>query len=65
MFLSGITDKNTNQLHLISPHQVTVDGANGVGAMKSRELSKHVTELLNITTVFDGSDGVLNHLVCT
>ena len=43
--------------------QVTVDGANGVGAVKSLQLSKHLSDYLHITTIYDGSQGILNHQV--
>ena len=43
--------------------QVTVDGANGVGAVKSLQLSKHLSDYLHITTIYDGSEGILNHQV--
>lgn len=40
-----------------------MDGANGVGALKVRELAEHMAGLLKLEAVFDGSDGILNEKV--
>ena len=43
--------------------QVTADGANGVGAVKVKQLASHMEGMLDIRAVFDGSKGILNHEV--
>jgi len=42
---------------------VTVDGSNGVGAMKVKELQAYLGDMLTVNPVFDGSTGVLNYQV--
>ncbi|KAF6040363.1 PGM3 [Bugula neritina] len=41
--------------------KVTVDGSNGVGAMKVKELQAYLGDMLTVNPVFDGSTGVLNY----
>lgn len=38
-----------------------MDGANGIGALKLRELEGHLKKELHITLFNDGSEGMLNH----
>ncbi|ELU04395.1 hypothetical protein CAPTEDRAFT_114915 [Capitella teleta] len=40
---------------------LTVDGANGIGAPKMKEMMKHIGTILNVRIVNDGSTGKLNH----
>lgn len=38
-----------------------MDGANGIGALKLREIESHLKKSLHITLFNDGSKGKLNH----
>lgn len=38
-----------------------MDGANGIGALKLREMESHLKNELHITLFNDGSKGKLNH----
>lgn len=38
-----------------------MDGANGIGALKVRELESHLNKELHISLFNDGSNGKLNH----
>lgn len=40
---------------------LAVDGANGIGALKLREMESHLKKSLHITLFNDGSKGKLNH----
>ncbi|XP_041814702.1 phosphoacetylglucosamine mutase [Chelmon rostratus] len=40
---------------------LSVDGANGIGALKVRELESHLNKELHISLFNDGSNGKLNH----
>ncbi|CAG01776.1 unnamed protein product, partial [Tetraodon nigroviridis] len=40
---------------------LSVDGANGIGALKLREMERHLKKSLHITLYNDGSKGKLNH----
>ncbi|KAL6095680.1 pgm3 [Pungitius sinensis] len=40
---------------------LSVDGANGIGALKVRELERHLKKELHISLFNDGSSGKLNH----
>ena len=42
---------------------ITVDGANGVGAIVMKEITEEIGNLLNVKIVSDGSSGALNHNV--
>ena len=44
---------------------VQVDGANGVGALKMREMLNHLGSSIKIDVQNDGTTGKLNHLVCS
>ena len=45
--------------------EVTVDGANGVGAIKLAKLFQHDKGFpLKISVIYDGSKGKLNYEVC-
>lgn len=48
------------QLDCSSPATVTVDGANGVGAIKAKQLQKHLEGYLQMTVCNDGTNGILN-----
>ena len=50
-------------LHQLYALQVTVDGANGVGALKVKQLQDYLGDKLLLKPVFDGTDGVLNYQV--
>uniref|UniRef100_A0A8C4EMD9 Phosphoacetylglucosamine mutase n=1 Tax=Dicentrarchus labrax TaxID=13489 RepID=A0A8C4EMD9_DICLA len=52
VFASNCTD---DQKHL------SVDGANGIGALKVREMESHLKKELHISLFNDGSKGKLNH----
>lgn len=41
--------------------QLSVDGANGIGALKLREMESHLKKELHISLFNDGSTGKLNH----
>lgn len=38
-----------------------MDGANGIGALKLREMESHLKKELHISLFNDGSKGMLNH----
>ena len=43
--------------------KLTLDGANGVGGSKVKQLQEHIGDKLSITVVNDGSTGKLNFMV--
>lgn len=43
-----------------SVSKVTVDGANGVGGIKIKEMMKHLGDVIDVTACNDGSSGTLN-----
>lgn len=43
--------------------QLWLDGANGVGALKMRQMLQHLQGLLSVNIFNDGSSGKLNDLV--
>ena len=43
--------------------ELLVDGANGVGGSKIKQLQRHIGDKLSITVVNDGSTGKLNFMV--
>ncbi|XP_047429113.1 phosphoacetylglucosamine mutase [Mugil cephalus] len=49
------TNRTDDQKHLC------VDGANGIGALKVREMESHLKKELQVSLFNDGSDGKLNH----
>lgn len=43
--------------------RVWIDGANGIGALKMKEMMKSLGSLLQVVIFNDGSSGKLNHMV--
>ena len=43
--------------------KLTVDGANGIGALKMAQFKDHLESVLDVRVVNDGSSGKLNHMV--
>ena len=43
--------------------ELVLDGANGVGGSKVKQLHDHIRDKLSITVVNDGSTGKLNFMV--
>lgn len=48
------------QMGCNSVSKVTVDGANGIGGIKIKEMMKHLGDVMDVTACNDGSSGTLN-----
>lgn len=46
---------------MIDQKHLSLDGANGIGALKVREMESHLAKELQISLFNDGSKGKLNH----
>lgn len=58
---SAFTELTKNANCTDDQKQLSVDGANGIGALKLREMESHLKKKLHISLLNDGNTGKLNH----